>query len=252
LRIAIHQPNLFPRLRTLAKILRADRLVLLDNVQYCDREWQNRARLMNVRAQNRVPFWLTVPVIRPHGLNTRISDCRVFDPERSIPLARRTVQHTFGRSRWWPDLEPFVVPPLTDGLGDDFAALISTTMLASLGALGWRGDVYTASSFDSSSDRIGRLVDLCSNLGATEYLIGRGAKSYLDDRPFKDAGIDVTMVTVDDADVGASLPSNLSWICHAADLGLVGLSSRVRDVTHELPFTASSGEGGDSELAKPR
>src|SRR5579884_3694663 len=42
---AIHQPNLFPRLTTLAKILAADCWIVLDDVQFTRRDYQHRARL---------------------------------------------------------------------------------------------------------------------------------------------------------------------------------------------------------------
>ncbi|MFW6692959.1 WbqC family protein [Streptomyces sp. MAR4 CNX-425] len=41
---AIHQPNLFPRLSTLAKLYAADRWIVLDDVQFARRDYQHRAR----------------------------------------------------------------------------------------------------------------------------------------------------------------------------------------------------------------
>ncbi|WP_262505732.1 WbqC family protein [Streptomyces sp. TRM68367] len=42
---AIHQPNLFPRLSTLAKLYAADRWIVLDDVQFARRDYQHRARI---------------------------------------------------------------------------------------------------------------------------------------------------------------------------------------------------------------
>ena len=42
---AIHQPNLLPRLTTLAKLFAADRWIVLDDVQFSRRDYQHRARL---------------------------------------------------------------------------------------------------------------------------------------------------------------------------------------------------------------
>ncbi|MEV6297119.1 WbqC family protein [Streptomyces sp. NPDC051896] len=41
----IHQPNLFPRLSTLAKLYTADQWIVLDDVQFARRDYQHRARL---------------------------------------------------------------------------------------------------------------------------------------------------------------------------------------------------------------
>ncbi|GAA3826752.1 hypothetical protein GCM10022226_54450 [Sphaerisporangium flaviroseum] len=42
---AIHQPNLFPRLTTLAKLFAADYWIVLNDVQFTRRDYQHRARL---------------------------------------------------------------------------------------------------------------------------------------------------------------------------------------------------------------
>ncbi|WP_324603507.1 WbqC family protein [Streptomyces sp. SPB074] len=42
---AIHQPNLFPRLPTLAKLFTADYWIVLDDVQFTRRDYQHRVRL---------------------------------------------------------------------------------------------------------------------------------------------------------------------------------------------------------------
>jgi hypothetical protein len=39
---AIHQPNFFPRLSTLAKLFTADIWVVLDDVQFARRDYQHR------------------------------------------------------------------------------------------------------------------------------------------------------------------------------------------------------------------
>ncbi|MGC5010117.1 WbqC family protein [Streptosporangium sp. DT93] len=45
---AIHQPNLFPRLVTLAKLFAADYWIVLDDVQFARRDYQHRARLASL------------------------------------------------------------------------------------------------------------------------------------------------------------------------------------------------------------
>ncbi|WP_436849202.1 WbqC family protein [Streptomyces atriruber] len=42
---AIHQPNLWPRLTTLAKLFAADHWIVLDDVQFARRDYQHRARI---------------------------------------------------------------------------------------------------------------------------------------------------------------------------------------------------------------
>ncbi|WP_435192546.1 WbqC family protein [Streptomyces sp. NRRL F-5630] len=50
---AIHQPNLFPRLTTLAELFAADYWIVLDDVRFTRRDYQHRARLAAVEAPGR-------------------------------------------------------------------------------------------------------------------------------------------------------------------------------------------------------
>ncbi|MEU6485676.1 WbqC family protein [Streptomyces sp. NPDC046887] len=63
---AIHQPNLFPRLSTLAKLYAADCWIVLDDVQFARRDYQHRARLAALR-DPRQRQWLTLPTRLPSG-----------------------------------------------------------------------------------------------------------------------------------------------------------------------------------------
>ncbi|MFD4482794.1 WbqC family protein [Streptomyces sp. NPDC058471] len=70
---AIDQPNLFPRLSTLAKLFAADYWIVLDDVQFARRDYQHRARLAalgNPQQQQ----WLTLPTLLPRGRSTIIRE----------------------------------------------------------------------------------------------------------------------------------------------------------------------------------
>lgn len=75
---AIHQPNFFPRLSTLAKLYAADVWVVLDDVQYNGRDYQNRCRLALL--DNPAKWqWLSLPVHRPHGRASRIDEVYIAE-----------------------------------------------------------------------------------------------------------------------------------------------------------------------------
>lgn len=57
---AIHQPNLFPRLTTLAKLFAADYWIVLDDVQFTRRDYQHRARLAAL-GDPLQQQWLSIP-----------------------------------------------------------------------------------------------------------------------------------------------------------------------------------------------
>jgi WbqC-like protein family len=61
---AIHQPNLFPRLSTLAKLYAADIWIVLDDVQFNHPDYQHRVRLAALDDLTRQQ-WPSLPVHRP-------------------------------------------------------------------------------------------------------------------------------------------------------------------------------------------
>ncbi|MEU3197993.1 WbqC family protein [Streptomyces sp. NPDC006996] len=97
---AIHQPNLFPRLSTLAKLFAADRWIVLDDVQFARRDYQHRARLAALDDPGRQQ-WLTLPTHLPQGRATRISQARLVDPRRSRRTVELLVRQYYGHSRYW-------------------------------------------------------------------------------------------------------------------------------------------------------
>src|SRR5689334_10245014 len=84
---AIHQPNLFPRLTTLAKLFAADYWIVLDDVQFNRRDYQHRARLAALDDPRR-QRWLSLPTHLPDGRPTRTHDALMLDPD----LARRRAE----------------------------------------------------------------------------------------------------------------------------------------------------------------
>jgi hypothetical protein len=85
---AIHQPNLFPRMATLAKIAAADVWIVLDTVQAARRDWQHRTRLAHLADPERRQ-WLSIETRRPKGRDTLIGDTTAADPAKA---ARRLAE----------------------------------------------------------------------------------------------------------------------------------------------------------------
>ena len=69
--IAIHQSHYLPWLGYIDKIDRADRFVVLDDVQFEKNDWQNRNRILSPQGWQ----WLTVPII--HKFGQRINDVKI-------------------------------------------------------------------------------------------------------------------------------------------------------------------------------
>ncbi|MFC6159316.1 WbqC family protein [Kribbella jiaozuonensis] len=193
---AIHQPNLFPRLSTLAKLFAADIWIALDDVQFARRDYQHRARLGS-RDDPSAQQWMSLPVGAPNGRDSLIRDIRVLERDRSVRRILGMTRQHHGRGRHWPEIEATIAQVTqtitqTDSLAE--AAIVSTACLLEL--LRWPGAVVRSSDFRVSADRSARLADLTCAVGAAEYVCGTGGARYLQTAPFQDRGIEIVHFSV--------------------------------------------------------
>ncbi|WP_405068899.1 WbqC family protein [Kribbella sp. NBC_01510] len=193
---AIHQPNLFPRLSTLAKLFTADIWIALDDVQFARRDYQHRARLGRHDDPN-AQQWMSLPVRSPNGRRSLINDIMILERDRSIRRILRMTRQHHGRGRHWSAVEADIglvaeMISRTESLAD--VAITSTLSLLEL--LHWPGTVVRSSDFVVSADRSTRLADLTHAVGATTYLCGTGGANYLRPDLFDERDIGVTYFSV--------------------------------------------------------
>jgi hypothetical protein len=192
---AIHQPNFFPRLSTLAKLFTADVWIVLDDVQFARRDCQHRCRLATLN-DPAARQWLTIPVHLPDGRATLIKNVQVHSPAQSRRRTQRLLQQYYRRTRHWHAIHDIAAEVLDafDRTGH-LARIAEQSTLAILTALGWPGDVYRSSDLTARTGRTERLADLTCAVGTTTYLCGTGGARYLDQGPLTTHGLKTTLFT---------------------------------------------------------
>lgn len=188
LRVAIHQPNFLPRLKVLQKLACADIWCVLDSVQYCAREWQNRARIVPVHGNNE-PFWFSIPVRRPHGRATLIREVTVIEPHLIGPLMERTLSHAFHSAPHWSTIDNFLSKVRSDLAADSITSLCVETTKALLQIAQRELTVILASSLPVLGKASNLMGALCRYLHATTYLADSGARNYLQPASFTDTEV---------------------------------------------------------------
>ncbi|MCB8902027.1 WbqC family protein [Streptomyces sp. CB02980] len=189
---AIHQPNFFPRLSTLAKIFAADYWIVLDDVQFARRDYQHRARLGS-RSDLAQRQWLSLPTHLPRGRSALVREAVLADPERSRRRVMLLLAQQYGDCTDWPlfrhELESVLLQFRRAGRTADVAEE-STRILLRL--LGWKGRILHSSRLPARTERSHRLADLAAATGARGYLCGTGGMRYLELAPF--AAQDVSVI----------------------------------------------------------
>lgn len=188
IRLAIHQPNFLPRLKVLQELASADVWCVLDSVQYCAREWQNRARIVTMHGDNQA-FWLSIPAHRPHGRNTPISKISIVAPSSTPQLVKKTLFHAFRRAPHWAAIENLLsnIEPLL--ATDSLVQLCVDTTRSLLRIADRQPTVIFASSLPATGKASTLMAAICRHLNATTYLADSGARNYLKPDPF--TGIEV-------------------------------------------------------------
>ncbi|MFJ8477732.1 WbqC family protein [Kitasatospora sp. NPDC094011] len=199
---AIHQPNLLPRLSTVAKLLAADVWVVLDDVQHARRDYQHRARLGFL--DSTATRWLSLPTHLPNGRATLIRDARLTDPGRTRRRVEGVLREQYRASPFWPAFAE-LLRPLLDlfEVTGRTATITEASTLLLLNALGWSGRVVRSSNLAAGAGRTQRLVDLCRAVGAGAYLCGTGGSRYIEPGRFADAGVELRWFAVPCAGVWA-------------------------------------------------
>ena len=106
--ITIHQPEFMPWLGFLDKSSLADTLILLDNVQYNHKYFQNRNKIKDVGGKG---IWLNVPIIR-NGKTRNIGlikDIKIDNTQKWGKKILKTIEFNYNNSpyftKYYPHLE---------------------------------------------------------------------------------------------------------------------------------------------------
>lgn len=187
MKIAILQPSYLPWLGYFDQMDSVDLFVFYDDVQYDRGGWRNRNRIKTAAGVR----WLTVPV--SSGAN---SDSVPLLDQMEVSGTRwkrkhiETVRQAYAAA---PGLD-FVITTLEDLLARDTTSLVETaigTVQLFADALDISTPTVQASQLGVVGTRNARLISICQELGATQYLSGAAARSYLDPIAFADAGIEL-------------------------------------------------------------
>ena len=188
---AIHQPNLFPRLATLAKLFAADTWIVLDDVQFTRTDYQHRAKLAHLDDTDRRQ-WLSLATHLPAGRATLIQDARIAESDECRRRIDLLVKQYYRRSPHWAVIEQILNAVLCVFDHTDHTATVTeASTLALLDVLGWHGEVLHSSDMPSGTGRSERLADLATVIGADTYLCGTGGMRYLETEHFLARNIDV-------------------------------------------------------------
>ncbi|MBX9585433.1 MAG: WbqC family protein [Gemmataceae bacterium] len=186
--VAIVQSNYVPWKGYFDLVRSADRFVLYDDVQYTRRDWRNRNRIKTADGTQ----WLTVPVEVKGKYAQTVRETRIGDPGWADNHLTR-LRHAYARAPFARVLLPAVADLYAEAAGYETLSEVNALFIRRLcDLLDIATDITDSAAYRlDNPDPSGRLLDICVQAGATEYLSGPAAKAYLDEDLFRRAGVAV-------------------------------------------------------------
>jgi len=188
-KVVILQPSYIPWRGYFHLIQKADIFVFYDCVQYDDRGWRNRNKIKTAQGAQ----WMTVPVNSKgcQTSGTAIKDIPVVWDSDWAEKHRRTIALSYAKAPFFHHYREFIseIYSRRDEKLSNLTCEAAELIARELG--------ITHTSFMRSSQlpaeglKTDRLLSILRFLGATHYITGPSAQSYMDLDKFKTYGVTV-------------------------------------------------------------
>ena len=204
-KVAVIQSNFFPWRGYFKLISSVDEFVFYDSVQYTRRDWRNRNK---IKMQNG-PAWLTVPVQSKGNYYSKISEIKTLDSDWKRQHLSK-IKNAYKPAPYFESVYELIKKiysgPSVIGLSD-FNIKIINEILEYL-------DINTKTiRLERNTDTEGKnkkLIEICKLLGASTYVSGTLAQSYIDEKEFQLQGLDVAWFDYGEAKVYKQLWGDFS------------------------------------------
>jgi hypothetical protein len=191
MRISIHQPEHAPWLGFFRKMAECDLFVILDSVQYEKNYFQNRNRIRSNTSETGWS-WITVPVLKQGRSRQLIRDAQI---SISAPRWRMklwsTIEQNYSKAPYFQLYARTIRSTYTDAESGLLMDLNLKLIHVFREALGITTPLVLSSELPVSGARSELLLNICQTLGATTYVSGPIGRTYLDERIFEQAKIEV-------------------------------------------------------------
>ncbi len=186
--IAILQSNYVPWKGYFDIVAAVDEFLIFDEVQYTRRDWRNRNKIIVQGA----PSWLTIPVKSKGRFDGPIDEMEVAGHSWA-ETHWKTIAHAYGKSDYFSLYQPTLQSTYEKAAS---LALLTEVNELFLRALAGILDIRTTIARSREVPRFTqspteRLVEVCLSRGATQYLSGPAARTYIEIDKFERGGIEL-------------------------------------------------------------
>jgi hypothetical protein len=189
MKVVILQPSYIPWRGYFDQIHKADLFVFYDCVQYDDRGWRNRNKIKTAHGAQ----WITVPVNSKgcQTSGTAIKDIPIVWESDWAEKHRRTIALSYAKAPFFSDYTK-LLEDIYSRRDESLSDLTCETIEMIARALGIEHTRFLRSSkLPAAGTKTDRLLSILKHLGATHYISGPSAQSYMELDKFDTASITV-------------------------------------------------------------
>ncbi len=187
-RVAIVQSSYIPWKGFIDLINLVDEFILFDDVQFTRRDWRNRNK---IKTPNGIR-WLTIPVNKSGNFSQLLKDTTVANSHWADEHWKSFL-HNYARTPFFDTYAPSIKSAYDTLANEEKLSNINRHFIeVIMDLLQFETKITWSMDYDIVDGKTERLLSLCQQAGASDYLSGPSAKSYLDEELFINAGISVS------------------------------------------------------------
>jgi hypothetical protein len=184
----IHQPDFLSYLGFFHRLLHSDLYIVLDDVQFVkgtSQSWMNRDKIKTQRGEQ----WLTINIKKAPSF-TNINKILLSDTINWKKQNLDLIKQNYAKALYFDEVFPFI-EKLYANKYEKLLEFNMSSILMLMELFDIKIDIIYSSALKTTQTKSERLVELLTQVNATHYLSGIGARDYHVDKPFEDANIKV-------------------------------------------------------------
>jgi len=223
MKVLITQSNYIPWKGYMDAINLADVVVLYDEMQYTKRDWRNRNKLKTRLGLQ----WLTIPIQVKDQYFQKINEAKINE-KNWTSKHWKTIQHNYSKAANFKEYQLFFSDLYAEANQLEFLSEVNYLFLTELSKLlDIKTEFKWSRDFNLKGDKSEKLLNICKDLGATNYLSGSAAKKYLEEELFVKSNIKVNWLDYSNYKTYPQLHGNFEHQVSIIDLILnVGKNSK--------------------------
>ncbi len=182
----ITQSNYIPWIGFFDSLNAVDLFVVYDDMQYTKRDWRNRNLIKTPSGLK----WLTIPVEVKGKFYQKIKDTKIADKEWNISHLQ-IIKQNYKTAAYYKEMIDWI-EPLYLNCKFEFLTDVNVYFIEAIcDFIEINIAIKYSTGFDLEAEKTERLVNICKELGVTDYYSGPAAKNYMDINKFSNENINV-------------------------------------------------------------